>query len=183
LKTFYFLLLFPSLLCAQITKVTRVIDGDTFVIESGDKVRLIGINAPEISDIYGPEAKIHLQNLIEGKVVNLECDHISKDRDRYSRLLRYVILNGNDIDKQMLTDGFAIAYLKYHFDKSEEYRQAQLAAENYSAGMWHRPGNSYKVISNTNAKIDYLHKSGKTYFICGLVSILIVLGIYSRFKG
>jgi micrococcal nuclease len=49
------------------TKVTRIIDGDTFETETGEKVRLIGINAPEISDIFGQEAKQHLANLIDQK--------------------------------------------------------------------------------------------------------------------
>jgi endonuclease YncB( thermonuclease family) len=54
------------------TKVTRIIDGDTFETETGEKVRLIGINAPEISDIFGQEAKQHLANLIDQK--QLTCN-------------------------------------------------------------------------------------------------------------
>jgi len=78
------------------TKVTRIIDGDTFETETGEKVRLVGINAPEIRDIFGEESKTHLINLIEGKIVDLLPDHTSHDRDRYNRLLRYVFLNGVD---------------------------------------------------------------------------------------
>src|SRR5699024_5466472 len=101
------------------TKVTRVIDGDTFEIESGEKVRLIGINAPEMSDFYGLEAKEHLTDLIENKSVYLQPDNISNDRDRYQRLLRYVIIGGIDVNKKMISDGFAFAYLKYKFSKSD----------------------------------------------------------------
>ena len=89
--------------------MTRIIDGDTFETESGEKVRLIGINAPEISDIFGQEAKLHLANLIDGKTIDLQSDNISKNRDRYSRLLRYVFLDNTDINKQMISDGFAFA--------------------------------------------------------------------------
>ncbi len=108
------------------TKVTRVIDGDTFETETGEKVRLIGINAPEISDIFGQEAKQYLSDLILNKTVELQSDNISNDRDRYQRLLRYIILDGVDINKKMISDGFAFAYLKYHFSNSSEYEQAQI---------------------------------------------------------
>ena len=133
------------------TKVTRVIDGDTFVTETGEKVRIIGINAPEISDIFGQEAKQHLANLIDQKIIDLQPDNISNDRDNYSRLLRYVILDGTDINKQMLLDGFATAYLKYNFSKSEEYRQAQLTASKENVGMWGN-GNRNEILKQQKDK-------------------------------
>lgn len=52
----YILLLTTFVCSGTTTKVTRIIDGDTFETETGEKVRLIGINAPEISDIFGQEA-------------------------------------------------------------------------------------------------------------------------------
>jgi micrococcal nuclease len=55
----------------QEIRVVRVTDGDTFVIEGGERVRMIGINAPELNDIYGVESKNHLKTLIESKYVNL----------------------------------------------------------------------------------------------------------------
>ncbi len=177
------ILTLSSLVCfGTTTKAKRIIDGDTFETETGEKVRLIGINAPEISDIFGEEAKQHLINLIEGKTIDLQADNISNDRDRYSRLLRYVILDGTDINKQMVSDGFAIAYLKYHFDKSEEYRQAQLTASKDNQGMW---GNNNKdeIIKQQETKEGASHPlSSKAYFICGLVIVLILYGFYLRFK-
>lgn len=123
-KSLIIILALLTLNCfGTLNKVTRVIDGDTFETETGEKVRLVGINAPEISDIFGEEAKQHLIDLIEGKTVDLEPDHISNDRDRYSRLLRYVILDNIDINKKMILDGFAFAYLKYHFDKKKNIRK------------------------------------------------------------
>jgi len=162
--------------------VTRIIDGDTFETETGEKVRLIGINAPEISDIFGQEAKQHLANLIDGKTVDLQPDNISNDRDRYSRLLRYVILDSIDINKQMLSDGFAFAYLKYHFSKEEEYRQAQLSATKNNSGIW---GNNSKdeIIKQQDIKKSFWKSlPTKAYFIGSLVFILICFGIYFYFK-
>ena len=164
-------------------KVTRIIDGDTFETETGDKVRLVGINAPEIRDIFGEEAKQHLILLIEGKIVDLEPDHTSNDRDRYNRLLRYVILNNIDINKQMVLDGFAFAYLKYHFDKEVEYKEAQLNAKQNSAGIW---GNSKKekIISEQNSNNDKLFSniSDETYLIGGCIFLLLLIGCFYYFK-
>ena len=182
-QTLTYILLLATFVCfGTTTKVKRIIDGDTFETETGDKVRLIGINAPEISDINGQEAKQHLAELIDGKTIDLENDNISNDRDRYSRLLRYVILNGTDINKQMVSDGFAIAYLKYHFGKEEEYRQAQLTATKNNKGMWGN-GDKDEVNKPKQSKKGAKHPlSSKVYFIISLVSILLIVGIYYYFK-
>lgn len=180
------ILLLLTLTCfGTTTKVTRVIDGDTFETETGERVRLVGINAPEISDIFGQEAKRHLIELIEGKTIDLETDHISNDRDRYGRLLRYVILNGKDINKQMVLDGFAFAYLKYHFEaeKETEYRKAQITAKQNSVGIW---GNDKKdkIISEQNSNNDSFFReiSAETYLIGGFIILLILIGCYYYFK-
>jgi micrococcal nuclease len=162
--------------------VTRVIDGDTFETETGEKVRLIGINAPEISDIFGQKAKQHLTDLIDGKIIDLQTDNISNDRDRYSRLLRYVIVDGTDINKQMISDGFAFAYLKYHFEKANDYKEAQLTANEESKGMW---GNKNKdeVIKQQENKEGASHPlSSKEYFIISVIVFLLLIGIYYYFK-
>ena len=60
--------------------VTRVIDGDTMVIEGGDRVRYIGIDAPEMPDEQlAGEATEQNRRLVEGRVVWLEED--VRDRD------------------------------------------------------------------------------------------------------
>jgi micrococcal nuclease len=90
-------------------RVERVIDGDTFVIETGERVRMIGIDAPEVSDILGPHSTQRLKELIERKHVQLVTDGISSDRDRYGRLLRYVELDGEDINLRMVQEGQAVS--------------------------------------------------------------------------
>lgn len=171
----------------QITKAIRVIDGDTFVIESGDKVRLIGINAPEISDIAGIEAKEHLSGLIEGKTILLKPDHRSNERDRYSRLLKYVYIDSTDINELMLEDGYAVAYLKFKFDKPEEYKKAQIQAQTRSVGMWANPNlRLSKVLlkpkseSSSAGRTLYLNK--RIILIAFLTIILLGLGLHYRFK-
>ena len=104
----------------QEIRVVRVIDGDTFVIEGGERVRMIGINAPELKDTYGVESKNHLKTLIESKYVNLIKGDVTANKDYFKRLLRYVYLDSTDINLKMIEDGFASAYLKYPFSKSKQ---------------------------------------------------------------
>lgn len=182
-KLTYILLLATFVCYGATTKVTRVIDGDTFETETGEKVRLIGINAPEITDIFGQEAKQYLSELIENRIVDLQSDIISNDRDRYQRLLRYVIIDGVDVNKKMVSDGYAFAYLKYKFSKSYDYEQAQLQARENSNGIW---GNSNKE--------DYINKeeiketpiweyvTPKAYLVSTLVLIILIFGILFYFK-
>lgn len=172
---------------AQLTKAIRIIDGDTFVIESGDKVRLIGINAPEITDIMGIEAKQHLIELITGKYLFLKADHLSNERDRYSRLLKYVLIDSIDINEMMLKDGYAVAYLKYKFDKPEEYKKAQIYAETMSLGMWAKPGliskqQNYNHNYMLSLKNHVFHFNRKIIIVVGFVILLIGFGLFYQYK-
>jgi micrococcal nuclease len=131
-------LLFVTTPHAQTAKVTYVSDGDSFVIESGERVRMIGMNAPELADKFGLESKEHLIQLIRGKNVSLERDRLNEDRDVHGRLLRYVSLDGVDINRQMIADGWAYAFLRYRFarDRRDAYRNAEEEARAAAIGVW-----------------------------------------------
>lgn len=123
--------------------VARVLDGDTFELESGEKVRLIGIDAPESVkpgtsvECYGREASDHLKALIEGKTLELEAD--KRDRDRYDRLLRYAYLEGVFINEVLVGEGHARA-VSYPPDTSrqETLRAAEQKARAEQRGLWGR---------------------------------------------
>ena len=104
------------------TRVRRVIDGDTFITNKGDRVRLIGIDAPELPSLRGIESKMYLHELVDNKVVILERDGISDNKDKYGRLLRYVYLNKKDVNLQMLKSGYAKPYLYFNFEKINQYK-------------------------------------------------------------
>jgi micrococcal nuclease len=167
-------------ICGAIpVRVTRVIDGDTFETESGEKVRMIGINAPEASDVNGPEATHYLQDLIEGKEVTLVADEKSRDRDRYQRLLRYVEIGDADINLRMVQDGFAFAYLKYRFVRFEKYRMAQVTATEKRVGMW---GGETPVPLISEESDGFEQLSSKAWFLIGLVGLLIALLLWSLLR-
>ncbi|MEO0205625.1 MAG: thermonuclease family protein [candidate division WOR-3 bacterium] len=98
-----FILLLQS--CFNTEKVTEVIDGDTFKTNKGKTVRLLGINAPEMTDPGGDLAKEFLLNMILNKSVTLKRDVTEKDD--YGRYLYYVYLNGRFVNEEMVRVGLA----------------------------------------------------------------------------
>jgi len=99
--------------------VNRVIDGDTIEVIINNKkesVRLIGIDAPELTDSsmkgkLAIESRDYLKKLIQNKKIRLEADETQEDRDTYKRLLRYVYLDdGTLVNKKMIEAGMAEEY-------------------------------------------------------------------------
>lgn len=86
-------------------KVTRIIDGDTIVISSGETVRLIGIDAPEKKDCYSNNATNRLQELVLDKEITFEYDQ--NEKDRYGRTLLYIWVNGIFVNELLTKEGFA----------------------------------------------------------------------------
>ena len=85
-------LLFPQQIESTLTEATvlRVIDGDTIVLVGGERVRFIGIDAPERGQPGANEATQFVRERVEGLTVWLEAD--GAERDRFGRLRRYVWL-------------------------------------------------------------------------------------------
>ncbi len=71
-------------------KVVEIIDGDTIKLESGVKVRLIGVDAPEKGECFYEQARQGLKSLLENQPVRLEKD--VTNQDKYGRWLRYVYI-------------------------------------------------------------------------------------------
>lgn len=95
-------------------RVTRVIDGDTVVLENNERVRLLGINAPEIENRYHPgepgglDAKKWLQAKLQGRNVYLE--HDQQKYDHYRRILAHLYLpDGEHINLSLVEKGLAAA--------------------------------------------------------------------------
>jgi micrococcal nuclease len=121
-------------------RVVKVYDGDTIgvmVKGSREKIRLIGIDAPETGQqLWGQMAKEHLRELLEHSdwVVALEFD--VQDRDKYGRLLRYVTTpDGRMLNLQMIKDGYAMLLtVPPNIRYVGEFRNAQHEARGKSIG-------------------------------------------------
>ena len=125
------LLILISPLLAFNAKVIKISDGDTIVLLSGKeqtKVRLFGIDAPELKQPYGKKSKQFLANLIAGEVVEVE----ENGKDRYKRTIGSIYLNGVDINAQMVANGYAWAYRKF----SKKYTAQESKARKQNLGLW-----------------------------------------------
>lgn len=87
--------------------VTRVIDGDTVVLDNDERVRLLGIDAPETAECHADTATQRMIELVQGETVTLVRD--GDDRDHYERLLRYVDVDGVDAGLTLIQEGLAIS--------------------------------------------------------------------------
>ena len=120
---------------SDVVLVTKVIDGDTIVIEGGYHVRYIGIDAPESSELYYLEAKQANEGLVAGKKVRLESD--ISDKDSYGRLLRYVYVGDDFINAEMVRQGYAWAVAYPPDVKYQVYLEAiEKEARQTERGVW-----------------------------------------------
>ena len=129
--------------------VTEVIDGDTFYLGNGDKVRMLGINTPESGRPYAQEATDFLTNMILGKEVTLVNDSKNGDSDTYGRLLSHVYVDDTFVNYEIIKAGYAFWYpYTSGTDFDTEYEEAQTFASNNTFGLW--------TESSYNLTIDYI---------------------------
>jgi micrococcal nuclease len=129
----------PSFLPTSSTyaKVTRVIDGDTIVIDTGAHVRYIGMNTPEVetNECFNSEATKVNKDLVLGKVVRLEKD--VSEADKYGRLLRYVYVGDIFVDDYLVKKGYAkIMIVQPDIKHEDEFLQSEKFAKESKLGLW-----------------------------------------------
>jgi len=110
----------------NIALVTRIVDGDTIELQTGEHVRLLGINTPEKGEKYYDKAKEFLEKEILNKTVELKFG--KEKTDLYNRTLAYVFFQGENINKKIISNGFANAYFPsgkdaYHSQFMEEWKK------------------------------------------------------------
>jgi micrococcal nuclease len=115
--------------------VERVIDGDTILLENGERVRLIGIDAPEKGEKCFEEAKNRLQHLVFGRVVFLRKD--VSERDKYGRLVRYVFADRVFVNLALVEEGLALAF-EFEPDNgfAHAFKSAELRAFDGNGCLW-----------------------------------------------
>lgn len=122
--------------------MVQVGDGDTVTLEGGQKVRLLGIDAPELeregqpADFLAHKAKAELAKLIQGQRVRLEYDQLRYDP--YGRLLAYLFMpDGALVNAGLVRRGLARVYI---FPPNTRYQDTLLAAQREAIearrGLW-----------------------------------------------
>jgi micrococcal nuclease len=97
----------PELLDGTIKLATKIIDGDTFLIEGGYSVRILGIDADERGYPCYDAAKNRLEEFVLNKEVKLERG--VEDKDQWCRYLRYAFLDDQNISLELVKEGLAVA--------------------------------------------------------------------------
>lgn len=105
-----------------------VIDGDT-LFHDGRKIRIWGINAPEIGEASGPLAKRQLERLIAARSLHV----VPRAHDVYGRLVAQVLAGRGDIGQQMVASGFALS-------RDAKYDKDESCARRAAAGLWRHGG-------------------------------------------
>ena len=121
-------------------RVDSVRDGDTILLSTGRRVRLLQVDAPElVSECYGTEAARELGRLAPGgESIRLARDPALDATDRHGRLLRYAWVGGRNLGLELVRRGAAAPY----FYRGERGRQAaELEREGRRArarrvGLW-----------------------------------------------
>jgi micrococcal nuclease len=126
----------------QPVRVKRVIDGDTLVIANGDRVRLLGIDTPELgrgghpAEPWAEAARDFLKTAVEGRDISLGFDR--EPTDKYGRRLAYVYRNGTLINEEIIRAGFsrAVTRFPYHESMKVRFRNAEREARTHKRGLW-----------------------------------------------
>lgn len=138
-----------------VRSVLRVTDGDTLVLDGGEKVRLIGVDTPEMHDEgrnaraarraglsahvvgdYARRARDFLEETLRGRFVRLEYDWERKDT--YGRTLAYVYRepDGLLVNAEMIRQGYAPAFTRFPFERQEEFRRLERESRTARRGLW-----------------------------------------------
>ncbi len=133
-------------------RVARVIDGDTIDIEAVDgdfpvtRVRLWGIDTPELArpregkpaDPFAQEAHALARELAQGKWITVKLDP-HQTRDRYNRLLAYIILpDGSVLNEVLLLEGLALFVDLFPHQHLERFQLLEKQAKFERKGLWKR---------------------------------------------
>jgi micrococcal nuclease len=126
----------------QAALVVRIVDGDTLVLAGGIKVRVLGIDAPEMerdghpADFLAHKAKAVLADLTLNKTIALEYDRLRYDR--YGRLLAYLRLPDHTlVNAELVRQGLARVYfIAPNLRYQKELLTAQQEAIEAQRGIW-----------------------------------------------
>ncbi|WP_431066231.1 thermonuclease family protein [Methylotuvimicrobium sp.] len=135
-------------------RIQYVYDGDTVKLADGRKIRLLGINAPEVegrnknAEAGGEEAKRWLTHALKGKRVRLVLD--TEQKDKYGRALAHLFTeDGLHLNLELVRLGLAaLSVFPPNLRYSDELLLAQTEAEKNFRGIWRRPEYRIKPASS-----------------------------------
>jgi micrococcal nuclease len=120
--------------------VVEVVDGDTVHLASGEKIRYLMVDTPEITkgknDCYGQEAADFNRQMVLDQKVTLTYD--KECTDKYGRLLAYVSFNGREVNSLLVERGYGcvLQIPPNGEDRADEFKALQSEAKAAGKGVW-----------------------------------------------
>jgi endonuclease YncB( thermonuclease family) len=118
-------------------KVVSVHDGDTLTVrtDAGEtlKVRLHGVDAPELGQAFGARSRESLTEIAKGKQASV----VPVDKDKYGRVVARVLVGGVEVNREQVARGMAWRYGRY--DRANEYGPPEITARGRRVGLWADP--------------------------------------------
>ena len=133
---YFFLLVLPFFINGEYLedlKIKKIVDGDTVHVFYQDevyKIRLTEIDAPERDQPYGSNSTEYLKGLLKEGRVDVDIS----GTDRYGRKLGRLYWQGMDINRELVSAGYAWVYDQYVTDNS--FYENQSKARNLKKGLW-----------------------------------------------
>ena len=117
-------------------RVSKVVDGDSLEVKRAGhtiKLRLWGIDAPEMRQSYGKQAKARLAVMVNGRRIEVR----GKDIDAYHRLVALVWVDGQLVNEEMVRQGAAWVYRHYCREQiCDNWQSLQDDARSAGRGLW-----------------------------------------------
>lgn len=133
-------------------RVTLVLDGDTLELQGAERVRLVGIDCPELHEPLGPHVAEWVRELVEGRLVRLSFDPatvISGHRDQFGRTLAYVWLqDGRLLNREIVAQGYGTVDDRYPCLWTPSLLEAARAACQAGLGIW-QPTSPHRCVGRT----------------------------------
>ena len=127
-------------------RVVRIVDGDTIDVRIGDReesVRFLGVDTPERGQDGKPaeplyrEATAFVDRTLERRTAWLLADPLADDRDRYDRILRYVVLpDGSTLNEALIREGLGAALTDWSYGRADAFVATERDARRAGRGMW-----------------------------------------------
>lgn len=120
-----------------------VIDGDTIQVKTKggqQRIRLYGIDCPELGQPFGSQAKNKTKKLIQNKRVKI----LVLDKDRYGRLVALVSTKAFIVQEELLKSGLAVVYPMFcKMPICSKWQQLEEQAKEQKKGMWKMENNTF----------------------------------------
>ncbi|OAB40800.1 thermonuclease family protein [Paenibacillus glacialis] len=156
----------------EITTIKRIVDGDTFETGSGQKVRLIGVNTPEVFgevQYYGQEASDFSKQRLKGQTVYLFKD--VSETDKYDRLLRFVFIKDDPImfNETLIVQGNANTMsISPNVLFTKKFSSLKREAQSKQIGLWGKDANTaIESCANPKIKGNINSRNEKIYHVPG----------------